>query len=188
MKLFDFQELIAAHDPLAPHRSPTEWGRTATTLTEAGDVLATDHYQGDGTPMREHLGVDTHLGMVAFGVRLYDVTATLWRHADDIRTIHDGHSVEWDGSNHRGKLTEKAQAALERVRDALEELMPDARDYIGQVADYCDGLYGDEIAEATLENLTERYAEQFGGSLIFTDRVPSEALDELKRDRLGSDS
>ena len=45
--------------------------------------------------------------------KLLDALAPI---ADDLSKVAAGHSVEWDGSNHWGRLTQDAQDTLKRVR------------------------------------------------------------------------
>lgn len=40
--------------------------------------------------------------------------------SEEIDAIISGHSVEWDGSNHVGKLTDEAQETLDKLRDEIE--------------------------------------------------------------------
>lgn len=49
--------------------------------------------------------------------------------ADLLEAIHAGHTVEWDGSNHVGQLTDDADAALYDLTRACEEAMPTDWDY-----------------------------------------------------------
>ena len=53
--------------------------------------------------------------------KLLDALAPI---ADDLAKVAAGHSVEWDGSNHWGRLTQDAQDALKRARDFCDSLPP----------------------------------------------------------------
>ena len=45
--------------------------------------------------------------------------AWLEKHSDLLRRICDGHTVEWDGSNHVGRLTDDAREASEELQHLL---------------------------------------------------------------------
>lgn len=97
------------------------------TITEDGDVST--GYSGEvggAVPMavwhHRTLRVPVHAAMRG------DALADLLESAEAralLERIHAGHSIEWDGSNHVGRLTDDATAALDElttlVRDAGED-------------------------------------------------------------------
>ena len=110
--------------PVESGRAPrcqTQW---RLSLDEDGtvDVYGRDYYGGDGTPMDEWLNRTLTWG---FGLRgdmsVIDRDA-LARDLQPggqlyslIARVHAGHSVDWDGSNHVGDLTDDAQEALDEI-------------------------------------------------------------------------
>ena len=59
--------------------------------------------------------------------------------SDDVRAVIAGHSIIWDGSNHVGRLTDAAAAALERLVSALEDCQPNPVN-VWQPDDYYDDV------------------------------------------------
>lgn len=102
-------------------RCQTQW---ILSLDEDGtvDVYSRDYYGGDGSPMDEWHNRTLTWG---FGLR-GDLSVidrdTLARDLQPgghlyslIARVHAGHSVDWDGSNYVGALTEDAQEASDEI-------------------------------------------------------------------------
>lgn len=53
------------------------------------------------------------------------LTAALESLRPEFAAVHAGHSVDWDGNNYVGTLTEAADAAYDRIQQALEALEGD---------------------------------------------------------------
>ncbi|KAA0677637.1 hypothetical protein [Roseomonas genomospecies 6] len=100
-------------------------------IDEHGQVsISTRTYDGDaGTPAAEwHRRTLTyHLADAQGGARALDIARLKTDLADGgrlailIDRIRAGHSVEWDGSNHVGRLTEDAQDAESELRDLIND-------------------------------------------------------------------
>ena len=113
-------------------RCQTQW---ILSLDEDGtaDVYSRDYYGGDGTPMDEW-----HNRTLTWGFGLRGDLSVIDRDAlaDDLQPggrlhtllarVHAGHSVDWDGSNHVGDLTDDASTASEQIDRLLSS------------DDYCD--------------------------------------------------
>lgn len=95
---------------------------------EANCVRIVDRW-GDATPAREWNGVDIRLA-TAKGSTFASVTPVVEFLSCDraqalLADLAEGHEVEWDGSNHVGRLTQDALDARERLQNDLQELFAD---------------------------------------------------------------
>jgi len=96
-------------------------------------------------------------------------------HMADFQIINDGHSVEWDGSNHVGNLTDEA-------RDMLDDLSTAAMEEIGcaNVYDSYDYVTDSGWADAWPKNCTLAQAvEEFEDNIDTDDYVPDGFEDAL---------
>ncbi|KAA0678214.1 hypothetical protein [Azospirillum brasilense] len=113
---------------------------------------------GDGTPANEwHRRTLTyHLADAQNGARALDIDHLKTDLADGgrlsilIDCIRAGHSVEWDGSNHVGRLTEDAQDAERELRDLIND---DAYTSTVEVWDAGAWLIGDNSDQDVLREL-----------------------------------
>ena len=90
-------------------------------LSEQGEVLATYSGELGGTLMRHAHGLDLTWAVSAFAQP--QILAKLLTQGEGLallERIHAGHSVHWDGSNNRGRLTTDAQAASEALGALLD--------------------------------------------------------------------
>lgn len=113
-----------SRDPVAVNIAPrcqTQW---TLCLTADGEVSVSgrDYYGGDGTPLDEHLARTLTWGFGRCGdcnVIDREVLAEALAEGGDLHTllarVHAGHTVSWDGSNHRGRLTGDASEAAEEI-------------------------------------------------------------------------
>jgi hypothetical protein len=125
------------------------------TLSEDGDVSA--DYSGDigGTSSRVWHMLDITWPVSAYAHPV--VLAKMLQSADVVALfdrIHAGHSVAWDGSNHRGSLTDDAQAAS----DALESLL--AEKFSGGDPDTCVQIWSADDWLFTSCTLTQHWDSQ----------------------------
>jgi hypothetical protein len=133
-------------------------------LTQAAPLY--DRYPGQTTPQPGYLDLDED-GNVTYGtvaeignavpMHVWHGRIIRWTMPSDIRgktlhrlltgklpglleRVHAGHSVEWDGSNHVGRLDDDASAA----RDEIERILDDLDEYDrAQVLDVEEWLFGD---------------------------------------------
>jgi hypothetical protein len=113
------------------------------TLDEHGNVTA--DYSGEiGGGCSRHVWTGRD--------RQYRVVSTVnalelvkWLQLDDVRAllerIHTGHSVEWDGSNYVGRLTDDALDASETFEHELEEFGHDAAVSIWRAGDFISSAH-----------------------------------------------
>ena len=71
---------------------------------------------------------------------------------DLVQRILDGHKIEWDGSNHVGRTTDDADAALDELINKLQNL-PASEWSIWSVDDWCESVQ--IIADMTDEQLAQ---------------------------------
>lgn len=142
-------------------------------LSEDGEVSA--DYSGDtgGTPAHVWHGRTQTWRVSAYAhpvvlARLLETGAARAL----LERVHAGHTVEWDGSNHRGRLTEDAQAASDKLERLLEDTFaggdPDscvqvwrADDYLFSSNSVLDLWDGSKPLDAVVEEL-EAAAESDG--------------------------
>lgn len=122
-------ELDNFRDSLAPlfHRYPREVNPQGALveITEEGAVSADWNGEiGNGVPSFGWHGRTIRVPVSPFvsGPDLADFLERFARGRVLLERIHEGHSVEWDGSNFVGSLDEDAQAAREELETALREL------------------------------------------------------------------
>lgn len=65
----------------------------------------------------------------------------------ELQTIHDGHSVEWDGSNHVGRLTPEASEIGERLGQRLYECEDYERIAIWDAAEWLQLAWDETVNE-----------------------------------------
>ena len=141
---FSVDNLLAPDDP-APlycrYRNEINPQPAYVIMTEDGTVTADYSGEiGNGVPMyvwhnrtlRWRVPSTIRGSCLAEKLQSPEVAALLQR-------VHDGHTVEWDGSNYAGKLTADAQAADEALEKALA--YPDGQDNVA-VWDVNDFLFG----------------------------------------------
>ena len=122
-------ELDNLRDSLAPlfHRYPREVNPQGAfvEITEEGAVSADWNGEiGNAVPSHVWHGRTIRAPVSPFvrGADLLDFLERFDRGRVLLERIHEGHSVEWDGSNYVGSLNEDAQAAREELETALQEL------------------------------------------------------------------
>jgi hypothetical protein len=94
-------------------------------LSEEGEVSADSSGEiGNGIPSSVWHGRDLRFPVSPFasGSDLADFLERFDRGRVLLERIHEGHSVEWDGSNYVGTLDDDAQAARDELEAALQEV------------------------------------------------------------------
>lgn len=122
-------------------------------MDENGVVDATYNPEINGTPMEIFHGQQLSWAIPAdiSGDELVDFFQKPEIRAA-LREIHDGHTVEWDGNNHVGRLTEAAQNASGRLKELCDDLRLEERSAIWNSA---GEWFGDvSIKEIWPANLT----------------------------------
>lgn len=141
---------------LCPHANPsggTPYDRVHLDIEEGGAVSLTIRtcYGGDGTPIEIWLGRRLRyiLDAGTDAAWLREALADGGEIAALIDRIVAGHTIEWDGSNHRGRLTEDAREASGR----LDLLLSEAPLYSGDWSDAETWLIGDRSLSAVAREL-----------------------------------
>jgi hypothetical protein len=117
----DFNRAQADHDR-------SNWRHTVY-LQENGEVDVFTMY-GNGQPMTAFHQRDLYLVGVPDGVaEVSALVAKLESLEPRLKAVHEGHEVEFDGSNLSGRLTEFASEALDDLRIELERWVNDATTY-----------------------------------------------------------
>lgn len=85
-----------------------------------------------------------------------------------LETVHQGHSIEWDGNNNVGVLTGEADEAEDRVAELLDS---SAEEWLGEAWNACDwiaaaGYTGTEILRAQLDLPPHSSADQIESAII----------------------
>jgi hypothetical protein len=75
-----------------------------------------------------------------------------------LERVHAGHSVEWDGSNHVGRLDDDASAARAEIERILADLHDDDRAAVYDVDDWVFGDGGLRSAWPTTQTIDEAVA------------------------------
>jgi hypothetical protein len=124
--VLSLDNLRASRAPLF-HRYPREVNPQPAfvLLSEEGEVSADSSGEiGNGVPASVWHGCDLRFPVSpsVSGSDLADYLERFDRGRALLERIHEGHSVEWDGSNHVGHLDDDAQAAREELEAALLEL------------------------------------------------------------------
>lgn len=159
------------------------------TITEDGDVSAGHSGEvGDAVPMavwhHRTLRVPVHAAML--GDALADLLESAEVRALLVR-IHAGHSIEWDGSNHVGRLTDDAKAALDElttlVRDAGEDMSMlaevwTAYAWLWTANDLLDVWRADETLDAAVKRLEDQAA---GAGAVIDGDIRESLLDMAAR-------
>lgn len=159
------------------------------TITEDGDVSAGHSGEvGDAVPMavwhHRTLRVPVHAAMLG------DALADLLESAEAralLERIHAGHSIEWDGSNHVGRLSDDARAALDDlhtlVRDAGEDTSMlaevwTADAWLGTANDLLDVWPAGEPLDAAVKRLEDLAA---GAGVVIDGDIRESLLDVAAR-------
>jgi len=99
-------------------------------LSECGEVTAYTAGEINGTPMHVH-HMRTLTWSVPSAARGAVLAALIQGEALPLlQRVHDGHSVQWDGSNHRGRLTGDAQDASDELDALFAALADDPTDLV----------------------------------------------------------
>lgn len=138
-----------------------DWRHELTVDLEGGRVHVRNrsrHSSENGIPMSVWHGVVQQWRAILPAGRLdaEAVKSFVEDLADDLATVAAGHSVEWDGSNYVGRLTDAAHDASERIADAMDSdlayMVRDcwhAADWIApaldETVDECHGMTDAEI-------------------------------------------
>lgn len=123
-------------------------------LSEEGEVSADWNGEiGNGIPATVWHGRDLRFPVSPFasGSDLADFLERFDRGRVLLERIHEGHSVEWDGSNYVGHLDDDAQAAREELEAALQEV--DQAD-VQRIQDWIGSMPWPDLWPAT-DNLRE---------------------------------
>ena len=108
--------------------------------------------------------------------------------ADDLAVVAEGHTVEWDGSNNVGRLTDEAAEAEERIAAALDcrvdeddtILVMDADEWYSEAkAEILDKIRGGLSAEDALAWAWEEYGDYGYHRPVVLERV-DEYAEELE--------
>lgn len=151
----------------------------ALRLCISGDAVTGEtrsYYGGDGTPISEWLGRDIMLTLCN-GPRVIKLTKARDFIADVtplISRVSAGHSIEWDGNNNRGRLSDDAQAAYEAISDAAESYDWDSDFHIWPAHQWISG----DCPRSALAGELDRMRKDFDNALA-TDSDIKAAADEL---------
>lgn len=105
-----------------PEHDPYTGGETYTELwinPDTRQIAVTQQYHDNATPIKEWHGVEITLSVP--GIEEDELRKFLTDN-EDIEAIIKGHTVVWDGNNHVGRLTYKAQQAIEKLQYELDWL------------------------------------------------------------------
>jgi hypothetical protein len=75
-----------------------------------------------------------------------------------LERVHAGHSVEWDGSNHVGRLDDDASAARDEIERILDGLDDDDRAQVWDADDWVFGVDGLRSAWPATKTIDEAVA------------------------------
>ena len=117
-------------------------------------LIGIDRSHIDGTPITEWQRRDLLFTVVHADLLSYrdDDAGRLLQIIEDagipalLARIDAGHSVEWDGSNHRGRFTDDAEAALEQLTHIVDQSVSGLVEEIGGCWRAADWI-GDEPVE-----------------------------------------
>jgi hypothetical protein len=141
-----------------PYNSGRRMGVHLIIDPEDREVSVGTYSPGQGTPMRTWLGRDIHITIARPDGGEIDAEELIKRAEDPetttgrlIREIMDGHTVEWDGSNTRGYLTDEARDALMALSERLDHARRcPATDWVRWEPEEC---YGQSTASELAFNL-----------------------------------
>jgi len=149
-----------------PYHSDTG-GITSTVLKiyEDGEVIVTQDYNDNATPSDEW-----HSRTLTFSLEHVNEDELREYLTDNrlLERIVTGHSVEWNGNNLVGRLTEDAQDAANDLQDELKEFYLSvyyywrAEDWLGQVTPAEYDVYHD-TTDAELEKIAAEIANDADG-------------------------
>lgn len=157
-----------------PYHRDTQ-GFTITTLhidPESRTCSINQEYDDNATPSRVWHGVDIERniepgvydgGQIEAYLNSREGQALLDR-------VCDGHEVEWDGSNHVGRMDDDAESALDELVEEIMSYPSDREEWT------CDGWFGnnsdDELGitaqttDAEIKALAEKYEREADAVLI----------------------
>jgi hypothetical protein len=195
---------ITVQDPLY-HKYPGQSNPQPAYLTIVPEsercYLDSSSEIGNAMPMEVWHGVQIRIGVppcVDPGM------ITEWLESEKAQIllgrIIAGHRVEWDGSNHRGRMSEDSVSALEELEyelapgripeswfltwyDSVSEYAPDLWEGRGKVPGDREGLssrYLCELSDAELETLSVRLMEEFEAAAEGNVRFAFDSGDILK--------
>lgn len=124
------QELKDKNDPIyCKYHSQYQPQEAYIQMDENGTISADySSIVGDGMPSDVW-----HLRTIRFPITPNVTGSTILDfvtgYRDEFERIHEGHSVEWDGNNNKGYLTDVARDAYDDVCLALRNIQPDFSAY-----------------------------------------------------------
>ncbi len=90
-------------------------------IWQNGEVRLLRRHQSEGTPSRAFNGLDIEFRFSGPSARSMVTFVNSEEVQGLISTIHEGHSVAWDGHNHKGVFTDAAKEATTRLEAAICE-------------------------------------------------------------------
>lgn len=116
-------KVINNFEPVRRSESSSSNWRVDIVLSPEEKVVEIYPFFGNGQPMRAWNGVDIVLASFPWGnwADISDLISFLEEEGtqEDLESIVEGHTVRWDGSNHRGSLTEEASYLADHLRDKI---------------------------------------------------------------------
>lgn len=163
-------EIINNFEPV--RRESSNW-RVDIVLNPEERTVAIYPFFGNGQSMRAYNGVDVRLASFTWQdwADIAPIVEFLENEAqEDLEAIVEGHAIRWDGSNHRGSLTEEASLLADHLRDRLT-----AR------AEYCPCFWSAEEFWGGAGFFGRRFWREEGDNVVNAGSVAEWAEAEVQR-------
>lgn len=151
---------VETNPEVDPYHSDTNQPtQTILRIYKNGDYEIVQDYDDHATPMDEWL-----MQTLAYQIkdRPDQKAAKEYLESEEavalVNRIHTGHSIEWDGSNHVGRLTDDAAEAVEDLLAAIASL-PECQMTICDAGDWFSGCEIG-VSDATTDSEIEALAEK----------------------------
>lgn len=150
-----YTDRLALVREIAGNSRPDEWRLQLVINPEERTAAAWAFLRDGGTSMSIHHGLQRTVRLPN-NTDAVALTGYLASHVEVLERIASGHSSEWDGSNHVGRLTDDARQALEYLEADLDSYGGTESAVSGDVGwrDAQDDLCGDDagITSATTDD------------------------------------
>ena len=155
-----------------PVRRDSNW-RIDIVLNPSEKAVVIYPFFGNGQTMRTYKGVDITLASFHWQnwADIAPIVEFLQEEAqEDLEAIVEGHSVRWDGNNHRGSLTEDAGYLADHLRDKLT-----AR------AEYCPSLWSADEFWGGAGFFGSRFWREEGENIVAAGSIAAWSEGEVQR-------